>query len=337
MTPAAAPPMLLEVDDLAVRFRLPRQHLLEPQREVRAVDGVSLRVRSGQTFGIVGESGCGKTTTAQSIMGLVSPTAGAIRIAGVDPARLDRRAQREHRRRCQMVFQDPYSSLNPRLRVTELVREPLDLMDVGPRAGRDARVAEVLQAVGLRPDQHHLFVHQFSGGQRQRIAIARALAPAPQLVVLDEPVSALDVAIQAQILNLLASLQQRLQLGYLFISHDLHVVACLCDEIAVMYAGRVVEQAAASTLFDAPAHPYTRALLAAVPGAGASRGSAAAPAPGSSRPATGGCAYAARCARVDDRCRREVPLLRVLQPGHQVACHHPVERSTVERPEAIPG
>ncbi|CAN5280533.1 dipeptide ABC transporter ATP-binding protein [soil metagenome] len=321
----AASDTLLEVDNLAVHFPLPRRHAFARGDTVRAVDGVSFRIVRGRTFGIVGESGSGKTTTAQALMGLVGKTAGSVRFEGVARDTLPAAAQRAHRRDYQMIFQDPFSSLNPRLRVDELVREPLDLMEIGAPSERNARVAAMLDAVGLRPDQHRLFPHQFSGGQRQRISIARALASSPKLVVCDEPVSALDVAIQAQILNLLARLQDELQLTYLFISHDLHVVRYLCDDIAVMYLGRIVEQTRADAIFDTPLHPYTWALVSAIPGAAQAVGGRSRVVlrgdPPSPTQRLSGCRFAARCPFAEARCRAEEPLLRPVSGGRAVACH----------------
>jgi peptide/nickel transport system ATP-binding protein len=313
--------VLLDVDDLRVHFPLPRQRPFAKPAIVRAVDGASFRVRRGRTFGIVGESGSGKTTTAQAVMGLVARTGGSIVFDGVDRSRLSAAEQRLHRRGYQMIFQDPFSSLNPRLRVEQLVREPLDLMEVGSPAQRAERVASMLDAVGLRADQRRLFAHQFSGGQRQRIAIARALASSPKLVVCDEPVSALDVAIQAQILNLLARLQDELRLTYLFISHDLQVVRYLCDDIAVMYSGRIVEQTRADIVFDAPLHPYTQALVSAIPGAGASKRITLGGEPPSPTQLPPGCRFASRCPFAEPRCRDAEPPLRDMPGGRSVACH----------------
>ena len=316
---------LLEVDDLAVHFALPRARPFAPVETVRAVDGVSFRIQRGRTFGIVGESGSGKTTTAQAVMGLVRKTRGTVVFDGAVRERLSPAEQRRHRRGYQMIFQDPFSSLNPRLRVDQLVREPLDLMGIGVPAERTERVAEILNAVGLRTDQHQLFPHQFSGGQRQRISIARALASNPKLVVCDEPVSALDVAIQAQILNLLARLQDELQLTYLFISHDLHVVRYLCDDIAVMYLGRIVEQTRAEAIFDSPLHPYTWSLVSAIPGNAHLTGGRA-PAvlrgdPPSPTRLPPGCRFAGRCPFAEPLCHVSEPQLRAMPGDRLVACH----------------
>ena len=312
---------LLEVTDLAVHFPLPKPHPWAPHRVVRAVDGVSFKVTRGRTFGIVGESGSGKTTTAQAVMGLQHKARGTVHFEGDDLDRLTPAERRTRRRGYQMIFQDPYASLNPRLRVDELVREPLDLMQIGTAAERGARVTETLEAVGLRPDQHGLLPHQFSGGQRQRIGIARALASRPALVICDEPVSALDVAIQAQILNLLARLQAERDLTYLFISHDLHVVRYLCDDIAVMVLGQIVEQTQADRIFEAPLHPYTWALVSAVPGGDPTQRVVLLGDPPSPTATLPGCRFAGRCPFTEDRCRTEAPVLRAMPGERRVACH----------------
>ena len=317
--------MLLDVRDLKVHFPLPRRHMMAQPSQVHAVDGVSFRIKRGTTFGLVGESGSGKTTTALAVMRLVPVTSGSMRLGDADLATVEGGELRSLRRRMQIIFQDPYSSLNPRTRAGGIVREPLDLMDIGEPAERDERVAEIFKNVGLRPEQQALFPHQFSGGQRQRIGVARALATNPDLIVCDEPVSALDVAIQAQILNLLLKLQREFGLTYLFISHDLGVVQYVCDEIAVMYLGQIVEQADRLTLFKEPLHPYTHALLSAVPSADpALRGErdrvkleGDPPSPIDPPP---GCRFAARCPFAEPLCVEETPILRDLG-NHLVACH----------------
>ena len=255
---------LLEVTDLVKEFSRKRG-LLAPASVVRAVDGVSFTVEQGETFGLVGESGCGKTTTGRCILRLIEPTSGQIRFKGEDVLAFPRSRMRHARREMQIVFQDPYSSLNPRMRVGAIVEEPLNIHKVGTRAGRRARVAELFELVGLDPSQLLRYPHQFSGGQRQRIGLARALALNPSFIIADEPVSALDVSVQAQVVNLLMDLQQRLKLTYLFIAHDLRLVRHICSRVAVMYLGRIVEMGETESLFAAPAHPYTRALLSAIP------------------------------------------------------------------------
>jgi peptide/nickel transport system ATP-binding protein len=328
--PAAAHPraddVLLRVDDLKVHFPIGGGLLGRPKAVVRAVDGVSFGVRRGRTFGIVGESGSGKSTTALAVMRLVRHTGGTIRLGEDDIGNAGGEVLRRARRRFQMVFQDPYASLNPRKRAGDAVREALDLMEAGDPSARDARVAELFAQTGLRPEQRMLFPHQFSGGQRQRIVLARALAANPELVVCDEPVSALDVAIQAQILNLMRRLQDSLGLTYLFISHDLGVIRHMCDEVAVMYLGLVVEQAPRESLFSRPLHPYTLALWSAAPSfdpKARARGQRIRlqgdpPSPIDVPP---GCRFAGRCPFAQERCRAEAPALREVLPGHRVACH----------------
>jgi peptide/nickel transport system ATP-binding protein/oligopeptide transport system ATP-binding protein len=232
---------------------------------VRAVDDVSFTIAEGETFGLVGESGSGKTTTGRCILRLIEPTSGEVRFKGEDVLRFSRERLRAARRDMQIVFQDPYSSLNPRMRVGDIVEEPLIIHRIGSKAERRARVAELFDLVGLDPSQRARYPHQFSGGQRQRIGLARALALNPSLVIADEPVSALDVSVQAQVVNLLMDLQQRLKLTYLFIAHDLRLVRHICGRVAVMYRGKIVEMGETEALFAAPAHPYTRALLSAIP------------------------------------------------------------------------
>jgi ABC-type oligopeptide transport system ATPase subunit len=255
---------LLEVENLVKEFTR-KQGLLAPATVVRAVDGVSFTVDEGETFGLVGESGSGKTTTGRCILRLIEPTSGAVRFKGEDVLAFSRPRMRQARRDMQIVFQDPYSSLNPRMRVGAIVEEPLIIHKIGAKAQRRARVAELFELVGLDPSQLARYPHQFSGGQRQRIGLARALALNPSLVIADEPVSALDVSVQAQVINLLMDLQERLKLTYLFIAHDLRLVRHICSRVAVMYLGKIVEMGETDSWFAAPAHPYTRALLSAIP------------------------------------------------------------------------
>ena len=317
---------LLVVEDLHVHYRLARPHLFGARPTLRAVDGVSLAVDRGRTLGLVGESGCGKTTLGMATLRLVEPTGGTIVFDGMDLRSLRPAAMLDVRRRMQVIFQDPYSSLNPRQTAGDIVRGPLDVQRVGSRAEREERVAELFSLVGLRPNQRNLFPHQFSGGQRQRISIARALALKPDFIVCDEPVSALDVAIQAQILNLLCDLQEELDLTFLFISHDLAVVQHICDEIAVMYLGVVVEKASRRALFSNPRHPYTRALLSAVPARRGSRKTERIRLEGdlpSPVDVPSGCRFHTRCAHAQARCRVEVPKLVEKEPGHWEACHLP--------------
>jgi oligopeptide transport system ATP-binding protein len=254
----------LEVRHLVKEFPRPRGLFRRPGT-VRAVDDVTFSIEAGETFGLVGESGSGKTTTGRCILRLIEPTSGEVRFRGEDVLAFTRGRLREARRAMQIVFQDPYSSLNPRMRVGDIVEEPLVIHRSGPRERRRARVAELFELVGLDPAHMSRYPHQFSGGQRQRIGLARALALEPSLVIADEPVSALDVSVQAQVVNLLMDLQERLKLTYLFIAHDLRLVRHICTRVAVMYRGRIVEMGPTASIFDAPAHPYTRALLSAIP------------------------------------------------------------------------
>ncbi len=255
---------LLDVRNLVKEFTR-KQGLFRAPSVVRAVDGVTFSIEAGETFGLVGESGSGKTTTGRCILRLIEPSSGAVEFKGENVLAFDRTRMRQARRDMQIVFQDPYSSLNPRMRAGTIVEEPLVIHHVGSRAERQARVAELFQLVGLEPAQRTRYPHEFSGGQRQRIGLARALALNPSLVIADEPVSALDVSVQAQVINLLMDLQARLNLTYLFIAHDLRLVRHICERVAVMYRGRIVEMGTTESLFATPAHPYTRALLSAIP------------------------------------------------------------------------
>jgi peptide/nickel transport system ATP-binding protein len=329
----AAPAPLLEVRGLKKYFPIRRGSRGKSAGAIRAVDDVSFSVTEGETLGLVGESGCGKTTTARCILRALTPTGGQILFrAGdgrvVDLAALDRRELRPLRPEMQMIFQDPYGSLNPRMNLADIVGEPLLVNGMHNRRERTERVAEMLGLVGLRPEYLRRFPHAFSGGQRQRIGIARALALNPRLVVADEPVSALDVSVQAQILNLLLDLQQRLNLTYLFVAHNLGVVRHLCDRVAVMYVGKLVELTGTDVLFSAPRHPYTAALMAAVPVAdpGAGRGTVELPGevPSPANPPPG-CPFHPRCVYAQERCRTQAPLLHERAPGHQIACHRSEE------------
>ena len=326
---APEPVVLLELREVTRRYGLPREALWRAAPVVHALAGVSLALQMGRNLGVVGESGSGKSTLARIALALEPPSSGEVRILGADLNRLGAAELRHARRDFQMVFQDPYGSLDPRLRVGRIVAEPL--FDANAAEQRE-RVAAMLDAVGLRASDADKYPHEFSGGQRQRIAIARALITKPKLIVADEPVSALDVSVQAQVLNLLQDLQDQFGVTYLLISHDLAVVDHVCGEVIVMFAGRIVEQGASDTLFRAAAHPYTRALLAAAlqtrVGAGAARARAAA-APSSrvrveidqAGAAARACPFAPRCAQRHERCMREAPALRTLAPGHQAACH----------------
>jgi peptide/nickel transport system ATP-binding protein len=315
----------LKVENLKVHFGGKKGLFGGKAKTVHAVDGVSFDVPAGTTFGIVGESGSGKSTTALAIMRLVHVTDGRVTLRDTTLSTLEGEDLRAARSRFQIVFQDPYSSLDPRKRAGAIVREPLELMKIGTPAEREAKVADLFRQVGLRPEQQALFPHQFSGGQRQRLGLARALSTRPELIVCDEPVSALDVAIQAQILNLMGDLQQELGLTYLFISHDLGVVQHICDTVAVMYLGQIVELADRVSLFTNPRHPYTKALLNAVPSVHGNKrdrrnrirleGD-----PPSPINLPKGCRFASRCPIAEDRCRAAPPPLETRADGHQVAC-----------------
>ena len=318
--------LLLSVRDLSVHYATPAASLFGQPHVLRAVDGVSFDVPRGGSFGIVGESGSGKSTTAAALMRLTAISAGRLTFDGTSIESLEGEALRKFRRRMQMVFQDPYSSLDPRSRVGDVVKEPLIVQEIGSNKERDQRVAELFELVGLRAGQQNLFPHQFSGGQRQRIGIARALATYPELIICDEPVSALDVAIQAQILNLLKRLQREKGLTYVFISHDLGVVKYMCDQVAVLYLGRIVEIADVESLFARPAHPYTMALLAARPSiharerAATTRIRALGDQPSLDEPPRG-CRFASRCPLREEQCDHVAPELRPIDGAHQVACH----------------
>jgi oligopeptide/dipeptide ABC transporter ATP-binding protein len=326
---------LLDVIGLRKHFPIQKGLLRRVVGQVRAVDDVSFHVEEGETLSLVGESGCGKTTTARCILRALTPTAGAIRFRAdggtvLDVATLPKSRLRPLRRQMQMIFQDPFSSLNPRRTLLDIVAEPLVANGVGTRQERLERVAELLRLVGLRPEYMRRYPHAFSGGQRQRVGIARALALNPRLVVADEPVSALDVSVQAQILNLMLDLQAQLRLTYLFVAHDLSVVKHVSDRVAVMYVGRIVEMAPTEPLFVTPRHPYTEALLSAVPEPDPRlrarriilEGEVADPA----NPPPG-CHFHPRCPYVAPVCRAETPSLAELRPGHFVSCHRAAELS----------
>ncbi len=323
---------LLRAEDLQVHFPIREGLLIERSvGQVRAVDGISFAVRRGETLGLVGESGCGKSTTGRAILRLHEPTGGRILFDGVDITSLDKRGMRSMRRRLQMIFQDPYASLDPRMTAGGIISEPLDIHDVGTKPDRRLRVRELLSTVGLNPDYADRYPHEFSGGQRQRIGVARALALEPDVIVADEPISALDVSIQAQIINLLERLQDSLGLTYLFIAHDLSVVRHISDRIAVMYLGRIVEQASSQDLNRTPLHPYTVALLSAVPipdpvvEGRRRRIILTGDVPSPVNPPSG-CRFHTRCwlrQRLDNpaECEEVDPEFQVLGPMHEVACH----------------
>jgi len=318
--------VLLDVKNLVKHFDVGGGLFGGPRGIVRAVDGVSFTLRRGETLGLVGESGCGKTTTGRCILQLERPTSGQILFEGRELTTLDDTALRAVRRKIQVIFQDPYSSLNPRMTVGQIIAEPLGVHGIVPDRGRRAaRVRELLSHVGLLPQHGHRYPHEMSGGQRQRVGIARALAMEPSLIVCDEPVSALDVSIQAQIINLLEDLQAEFGLTYLFIAHDLSVVRHISDRVAVMYLGRIVELADRKSLYDDPLHPYTRALLSAVPipdpelEAQRERIVLRGEVPSPLNPPSG-CVFHPRCPIAIDRCPTVVPELREVKPGHWAAC-----------------
>jgi len=325
---------VLEVEGLSKEFPIRGGLLQRETGRVRAVQDVSFSIRRGETLALVGESGCGKTTVSRCILRALPPTKGAIRFSpepgqSIDMAPLSRRALRPLRRHIQMIFQDPYASLNPRMMVGDIIAEPL-LVNGVPAAQRQLRVRELLDLVGLPAAARTRFPHAFSGGQRQRIGIARALALDPTLVVADEPVSALDVSVQAQIINLMLDLQDRLKLSMLFVAHDLGVVRHVSDRVAVMYVGRIVETAPTAELYARPLHPYTEALLAAVPKADpALRDQTSAPRGEIADPANPppGCAFHPRCPYAVERCRTELPNLKEIAPAHWSACHRSAELS----------
>jgi len=313
-------PALLELVDVRKHYRVSSGLLGLQSDTVRAVDGVSLRVERGETLGLVGESGCGKSTLAKCIMGLESVTSGEVVFEGRPMAEWD---ETELRRRMQMIFQDPYSSLNPRQKIGSIIREGLDIHKIGTPAERKARVEELLGLVGLLPEHGARYPHEFSGGQRQRVAVARTLALDPDLVVCDEPVSALDVSVQAQVLSLLRDLQTRFGLTYVFISHDLSVVSHISDRVAVMYLGRIMELAPSERLFASPRHPYTEALLSAVlvpdPKRTPERIPLAGDLPSPMNPPSG-CPFHPRCPKAFDKCAAARPELREVEPGVSVSC-----------------
>ncbi len=324
---------ILRVTDLKTYFPVRSRGLL-PRTigHVKAVDGIDLAIGSGETLGLVGESGSGKTTAARSVLMLVRPTSGSIEIEGQEITRLSTKALTPVRRKAQMIFQDPYNALNPRHTVGGIISAPFKVQGVTPPGGVRAAVQDLMQRVGLNPEHYNRYPNEFSGGQRQRIGIARAIALRPKLIVCDEPVSALDVSIQAQILNLLKDLQQEFGIAYLFVAHDLSVVRQISHRVAVMYLGHIMESAPRQVIYTAPLHPYTHSLLSAVPIPDPKRQRERArivlsgDLPSPINPPSG-CVFRTRCFQAQERCAVEVPPLVELAPGHHVACHFPVEKA----------
>ena len=316
--------VLLEVKALQKYYPSGGSFLGKPRKYVKAVDGVDLSIRRGETLGLVGESGCGKSTLGKSILRLIEPTGGQVLFEGKDVLALSSAQMRQMRRKMQIVFQDPYASLNPRMTVFETIRSPLDAFDIGTKAEREKKVMEIIEYVGLSAQQMHRYPHEFSGGQRQRMIIARALILDPSFIVCDEPVSALDVSIRSQVLNLMQEIQRQKKLTYLFISHDLSVVRHISDRVAVMYLGHVVELADKRQLFAKPLHPYTEALMSAIPipdaHAKSKRILLKGDVPSPLAPPAG-CCFHTRCPYADKRCGQEVPSLHEAEPGHWTACH----------------
>jgi oligopeptide/dipeptide ABC transporter ATP-binding protein len=326
-SPSSRDDLLIDVQDMKIYFPVTAGFLISRKiADNKAVDGITFNVKKGETLGLVGESGCGKSTTGRALLQLYKPTSGSVVFDGVDMTRARGEQLRLLRRRMQMIFQDPYASLNPRMSVRDIIDEPMLIHKLGNKSERHDRVAELMRIVGLNPYYATRFPHEFSGGQRQRIGIARSLAVSPDFIVCDEPVSALDVSIQAQIINLLEELQEQFGLTYLFIAHDLAVVRHISDRVAVMYLGKLMEMADRNEIYDNPLHPYTKALLSAVPIPDPAlerkreRIILTGDVPSSLRPPRG-CVFHTRCPIAIDDCRQIIPEWREVEPGHWVACH----------------
>ena len=324
---------LLKVTDLQKHFPTYSQKLLRrPGAPVKAVDGLSLTLEPGETLGLVGESGCGKSTAGRTILKLLEPTGGTIEFEGRDVTNAKGEELRHLRRELQMVFQDPYGSLNPRHPIGQIIAAPFEIQKVTPAGGVKNAVQELMERVGLNPEHYNRYPHEFSGGQRQRIGVARAIALKPKLVVCDEPVSALDVSIQAQVINLLEDIQNEQNLAYVFIAHDLSVVRHISDRVMVMYLGKVMEVADRNALYERPMHPYTQALMSAVPVPEPRRDRErillTGDLPSPQNPPSG-CVFRTRCPMATERCAAELPLPVELEPGHLVACHYPKVRTVV--------
>jgi peptide/nickel transport system ATP-binding protein len=333
--PAPRGEALLRLTDLTKHFPTRRPGIItRPDAPVKAVDGISLEVRPGETVGLVGESGCGKSTAGRTMLRLLDPTSGTIEFAGEDVTTVEGHRLRQLRREMQMVFQDPYGSLNPRHTVGKIVAAPYEIQGIKPEGGVRKAVQELMERVGLNPEHYNRYPHEFSGGQRQRIGVARAIALQPRLLVCDEPVSALDVSIQAQVINLLEDIQDEQGLAYVFVAHDLSVVRHISDRVVVMYLGKIMEEADRDTLYERPLHPYTHALLSAVPVPDPNHESRrerillTGDLPSPQNPPSG-CVFRTRCPKAQEKCAVEVPLPIEREPGHRVACHFPEVRVVV--------
>jgi len=340
-TPVDGPPVrahpetLLRVTDLRKHFPQKKPGIIaRADAPVKAVDGITFDIGRGETVGLVGESGCGKSTAGRSLLRLLEPTSGTIEFAGKDVTKVSGRELRGLRREMQMIFQDPYGSLNPRHTVGKIIAAPYAIQGITPEGGTRLAVQELMERVGLNPEHYNRYPHEFSGGQRQRIGVARAIALRPQLIVCDEPVSALDVSIQAQVINLLEDIQDEQKLAYIFVAHDLSVVRHISDRVIVMYLGKIMEEADRDTLYEAPLHPYTHALLSAVPVPDPRRAATrerillSGELPSPQHPPSG-CVFRTRCPKVQDVCSVEMPVPVEIAPGHRVACHFPEQRTVV--------
>jgi len=332
---SAHPETLLRITDLKKHFPQKKPGIIaRADAPVKAVDGITLDIAAGETVGLVGESGCGKSTAGRTLLRLLEPTSGTIEFAGKDVTHVQHGELRRLRREMQMIFQDPYGSLNPRHTVGKIIAAPYAIQGIKPEGGARKSVQELMERVGLNPEHYNRYPHEFSGGQRQRIGVARAIALKPRLIVCDEPVSALDVSIQAQVINLLEDIQDEQKLAYLFVAHDLSVVRHISDRVIVMYLGKIMEEADRDTLYLEPQHPYTHALLSAVPVPDPRRAASRerillhGELPSPQNPPSG-CVFRTRCPKAQDRCATEMPVPVEIEPGHRVACHFPEKRLLV--------